>query len=572
VTLQPLIPYPYQREAIDDILRRWDGGSTRVPVVCATGLGKSLIGSTLAREWLDRPENRGTRVLAIAHTIELIDQMAGHMRRANPGRSVGVMMGARNRPSAEIVVGSRQTLASEARLNQLRNVSMIIIDECHFAVRTNTYGKILEHFKAFDDDSPVKVLGLTATLSRSDKQKLSSIWEDCSFTRDIMFGIRNGFLLDVRGERITVDELDMRNVAKKGGDWDAASLGEELERSFAIDTIAKEYARLAGVRKGLAFWPLVATAQHAAQVFNDIGIPSGVVYGAQDKRERAAVLAAHRSGDIKCVHNAMALTVGYDDPTVDVILMGRNTRSRQLYVQMAGRALRTPPGVPRHLWEPALLIDVTGASEDNDLKLFIDLSPERPLKNVYDEHEDATLGELDEFAIAIEEELAEKRAGASFEFESDEYAGPVTTKTFDPLGRSKVWGQTDGGTYYVKASVNDKADAFVFIVESLKGDPGTYDIVQCGVYQPWARGTEHVGLHLDMALSWGEELAGDAYNTRKGSWRKKAPSDAQVRLAARYGIDARMFVTAGDLGEAIDHAQATQRIDPLVASVRSRMQ
>jgi superfamily II DNA or RNA helicase len=542
--------------------------------VCATGLGKSVIASVLVDEWLEA--NPGKRVLSIAHTVELIDQMAKHMRRT--GRRVGVMMGARNQPTAEIVIGSRQTLANQRRLNQLRNVGLIIIDECHFSVRTNSYGKILEHFNAFDEFSPVKVLGLTATLSRSDKQKLSSIWEECSYSKDIMFGIRNGFLMDVRGERIVVPDFDMSNVATRGGDWDAASLGEELERSFAIETIAKEYERLSEGRKGLAFWPLVATAEHAAQVFDDMGIPSGVVYGAQDKRERARVLADHREGRILCVHNAMALTVGYDDPSVDVILMGRNTKSRTLYTQMAGRALRPPedeqgrPIDTRTLTRKALLIDVTGASADNDLSLFIDLSPERPLSDAYELNPGASLADLDEFALAIEEELAEKRAGASFEFESDEYAGPVATKAFDPLGREKVWGQTSGGTYYVKASVASKADAFVFVVESLAASQGRFDIVQCGVREAWARGTEHVGLTLDEALSHGEELAGDAFNTRKGAWRARQPSEKQWSLAARYGIQRDELMSAGVLSELIDQCQATARIDPLVASVRSRVQ
>lgn len=586
-------PRDYQRAAVDDTFSRWDAGATRVPVVCATGLGKSVIAGTTVREWLARPENAGKRVLAIAHTVELIDQLAKHMRKNNPGRSVGVVMGARHRPTAEIVVGSRQTLANERKRAQIKNVGLIIIDECHFSVRNNTYGKILEHFKAFEgeDGSPpeVKVLGLTATLSRSDKQKLSSIWEDCSFSRDIMFGIREGFLMDVRGERIVVDQLDMRNVAVRGGDWDASSLGEELERSFAIETIAAEYKRLAGDLKGLAFWPLVATAEHAARVFNDMGVPSGVVFGAQDKRERARVLAAHRAGDLRCVHNAMALTVGYDDPGVDVILMGRGTKSRGLYTQMAGRGLRPPedehgrPIDTRTLGRKALLIDVTGASADNDLSLFIDLSPERPLRDAYDEHEDASLLELDEYAIAIEEELAEKAAGASYEFESDEYAGPVTTQAFDPLARKKVWQTTEGGTFFVKSTVHATADSFTFIVPSLSGGEGTYDVVQCaedGAYDQernavlpaWARATEHVGLALDIALTLGEELAGSAYNTTSGTWRRRPPSRGLQTLARRNGIDPTLYERAGDLSDAVSAAIASRRIDPMVASVRSRMQ
>lgn len=604
----------YQREAIDDLRRRWDAGSTCVPIVCATGLGKSVIASNAAKEWLDA--NPGKRILAIAHTVELVDQMAKHMRNANPGRRVGVVMGDRNNATAEIVIASRQTLGrSETRRRQLRNVGMIIVDECHFAVADGEYGVILRHFGALPDcdhddiiegagcwtcrntgftqgEAQVKVVGFTATLSRSDKKKLSSIWEECTFSRDIMFGIRNGFLMDVRGERVVVDELDMRNVRTRGGDYDAGSLGEELERSFAVEAVAKEYTRLAGARKGLAFWPLVATAQHAADVFNEAGIPSAAVWGEMDKRERRRILAAHRAGEIQVVHNAMALTVGYDDPSVDVIVIGRQTKSRNLYIQMAGRGLRPPedefghPVDTRTLKQTALLIDVTGASENADLSLFIDLSPERSLQGTYDLHPDATLSELEEFfAEQIEEEIGEQRAGASFTFDSDEYRGATTTAAFDPLARGRVWGKTLGGTYYVKSTVHEKADSYTFIVESMTGDPGTYDIVQCaeaGEYDArrnaivprWARGTEHVELSLELALSWGEELAGDAFSSRKAAWRGRAASEKMRALARRNGVDPDdpALARAGELSEAIDQAIASRRIDLLVDQVRSSVQ
>lgn len=238
---------------------------------------------------------------------------------------------------------------------------------------------------------------------------------------------------------------------------------------------------------------------------------------------------------------------------------------------MVGRALRPDLTIPASERRPALIIDVSGASDGNDLRSLIDLSPERPLGEIYDEHEDATLAELDDLMREIESELDEKRAGASFEFESDEYAGPVTTQTFDPLARDKAWQQTAGGAYFVKSSVNAKADSFTFVVDSLAGDPGTFDLVQCDAYGRWARATEHVGLHLDMALAWGEEMAGDAYNARKSSWRGRPASEKQKALAARYGIDGE-GMTGGQIGEAIDLAMATRVIDPLVARVRSSMQ
>ena len=583
----------YQREAIDDIQARWNAGAVRVPTVMATGLGKSIVFSTLADEWLN--ENPGQRVLVIAHTHELIEQAAKHCRNAAPRRRVGVVMADRNETLAEIVVASRQTLASAKRRGQLRNVGMIVVDECHFSLRTNSYGAILEHFGAFDNPSPVKVVGFTATLARSDKGKLSSIWEACTFSRDILFGIRNGYLLDVRGERITVPDFDFANVRTRAGDYSDTDLADEMERTFAPEVIARDYARLAGQRMGIAFWPLVATAYAGAEAFNAAGIPSAVLHGELPKLERRLILKRFHEGEIRVVHNAMVLTVGFDEPRADVVVVARPTKSAVLYQQIVGRVLRPDLTIPPEQRQKALILDVTGASEGNDLRSLIDLSPERKLKQTQDT-EGLSLLELDEYQIEIEQELEEKRAGATTYFDSPAYDGETIIKSFDPLGRSKVWGQTPAGHYFINAG----GVGYVFLVPSIEGDPGTYDVVVCSPHgyvrdgvSPWARSTEHRGLPLEMALNWGEDVAGQiggtVLSTRKSKWRGGKPSEAQKRYAYSLripGVTKRTgefavglgatyetrdvyetTLSKGELSEAIDNINAARRIDPLVKAV-----
>lgn len=574
----------YQRAAIDDTFARWSAGATRVPIVMATGLGKTRTFCGLISEWLDA--NPGKRALIIAHTNELIEQGAAAARAVMPGRRVGIVQGPRNNTTADVVMSSRQTLASAKRRNQLRNVGLIVIDECHHAHDANTYGAILRHFGALDcdvtpRDPAVKVLGVTATLARSDKKKLSTVWEDCTFTRDILFGIRHGYLLDVTGARVVVDELDMRNVAVRGGDFSESALGEELERSFAVERIAEKYVEVAKDRKGIAFWPLVATAQHAADVFNEAGIPSAVVHGAMDKAERRRVIADLRSGAIQVVHNAMVLTEGFDDPTVECVVIGRPTKSAPLYQQMVGRALRPDLTLPVSERRPALIIDVTGASEGNDLRSLIDLSPERRLDDAYEADPDASLGELSDIAEEIEAELAEQRAGATWDFESDDYDGAVTTQAFDPLARDKAWSLTDGGHWFVRSSRIAKGDSFVFLLPSLSGPEGTWDVAGCSRnigYDPmrdaapeWATGTAWVGLTLEQAMLHSEGIAGDAYNTRRNSWTNRPPGKHLKIAAWRAGVEVGSR-THGELQEAVDQAVASARIDPLVARVRSGMQ
>lgn len=592
----------YQREAIADLAARFGRGDTRVPLVLATGLGKTQIFTTYADQWL--AENPGRRVLIIAHTDELISQAAKRALQVAPRRRVGIVKASQNETLAEIIVSSRQTLASVKRREQIKRVGLIIIDEAHHAVRTNTYGKILEHFGAFDDPSPVLVAGFTATLARSDKAKLSSVWQDCTFTRDILFGIRNGYLLDVRGERITVPDMDMSRVRMRAGDYSDTDLAEELERTFAPEVIARDYKRLAEidniqhvsggqwstVRRGIAFWPLVETAYHGAKAFEDQGIRSGVVHGGTPKPERRELLQrfhlplTHPEA-IDVMHNAMVLTEGFDEPTADVVVVARPTKFSALYQQIAGRALRPDLTIPPEQRQKALILDVVGASDNHDLRSLIDLSPERKLKQTEDT-DGLSLLELDEYQIEIEEGLEEKRAGGTTYFDSPAYDGETIAKAFDPLGRSKVWGQTPAGYYFIKAG----GVAYVFLVPSIEGDPGTYDIVTCSPHgyvrdgiSPWARGTEHRGLPLEMALNWGEDVAlavgghGTASLTgRKSKWRKEAPTEKLMR----YGFNLRItgvqknddgtfvsLLSKGELAEAIDAVNAARRIDPLVKMV-----
>jgi superfamily II DNA or RNA helicase len=604
MTLDPMaILRPYQRDAIEHLWKSWDAGMTRVPMVLATGLGKTKIFTRVVYKWL--AENEGKRVLVIAHTDELISQAAAEMRAANPGIAVGIVKAGLNETHCRIIISSRQTLASEKRRAQLNRVGLIIIDEAHHAVRTNTYGKILEHFGAWDEhiewcacvngpvsaiDSrctvgAVKVLGLTATLSRGDKAKLSTVWEDKpvpTFRKDILFGIRNGFLLDVRGERVIVPDLNMKNVKTQGGDYQDASIAEELERTFAPQIVAEKYAEVAKqkggrLRQGIAFWPLVETAYHGAEAFEGAGIPSAVVHGGLPKEERKLILKRFQAGEITVIHNCMVLTEGFDAPWADVVVIGRPTRNGGLYQQMVGRVLRPDLTVEASLREKALILDVTGAGQNNDLRCLIDLAPERPLKKHDDDDEDFSLLELE---LELEESIA---SGSAPWLEDEVYVGPAETKAFDPLHRDKVWAQTPDGTYFMSAG----GSHYIFLGESVYGDPGTYDVVWCSKVDwntpPQSAGsTDYRALPLEEALLWAEEEAisrgghgAKTLSSRKSKWRDEPASEPLKNKARANGIRNNKAtgrdldtMTKGELVELIDAKIAAKSIDPLVRRLK----
>lgn len=584
----------YQTQAITDLVMRWDSGATRVPMVLATGLGKTEIFTPLEALWvagnkytapLHVSYGLGARVLVIAHTDELIEQAARKARERNPHLSVGIVKAALNQAHCQIVVSSRQTLASEKRRAALNNVGLIIVDEAHHALSSNTYGKILDHFGAWtkECDHPdecflcgdlprVKVAGFTATLARGDKGKLSTVWEECTFRRDILFGIRHGYLLDVTGQKVQVPDLNMGNVKTQGGDYQDASIAEELERTFAPQIIAQKYAEVArnsgnNLRQGIAFWPLVETAYHGAEAFEDAGISSAVIHGGLPKEERKLILKRFRAGDITVIHNCMVLTEGFDAPWADVVVIARPTRSAPLYQQMVGRVLRPDLTLPAGQRGKALILDVVGAGAQHDLRSLIDLSPERPLSQVEDD--DLSLLEMEELLLQMEENV---QSGVIAEDISYVHDGPTEVVEFDPLHRTKVWDQTPGGTFYISAG----GAQYVFLNES---EPALWSIVWCTKSGALKAGLAHdVALPLEEALVLAEDIAMEkggvgtkALTSRSSRWRKEPPTDAQLRMAHSRGIDTD-GMNKGEVSAAIDQKIATMRIDPLVRTVKANQE
>lgn len=561
----------YQREAIVDLRERFAFGHRRVPMVLATGLGKGSIFT--APLLLDPYLNARRRVLIVVHTEELTEKAVKEARQQNPGRRVGIVKAGLNQVTADIIVSTRQTLVSEKRRAAIRNVGLIIIDEAHFAHAGNTYGRIVEHFEAA---GPVDICGFTATFARSDRNKLSSLWstERRPFTRDIIFGIRNGYLLDVEGERLIIPDMDLSNVKRSGGDFQDSSLAEEMERTFAPEVIAEQFAaseRVAG-RLGMVFWPLVDTAYTGAKAFAAAGITSGVVHGGMAKPERRAVLRAFHNREIQTVHNAMVLTVGFDEPRADVAVVARPTKSAPLFQQIAGRVLRPNLELPPERRGKALLMQVAGGA-DHDLRQLVDLSPHRPAEI----DDGMSLLQIDDAWVIEQEETEQQGTGQAPEYAED-YAGATITVSWDPLGRDKLWSRTPGGAWFMSAG----SVGYVFLVESVSGEPSHFDVVLCSKLSyrrdgvdPWAKATDYADLPLEEALGWAEELAIEtgghgtkSLTGKKSAWRRAEPSEAQKNYATRLGIDPT-GLSKGELSERIDNVNAARRIDPLVTAVRA---
>lgn len=82
---------------------------------------------------------------------------------------------------------------------------------------------------------------------------------------------------------------------------------------------------------------------------------SAIVTGQTPKAERERILQDFKSGKIRVVFNVNCLSVGFDYPELDTVVLARPTRSLRLYYQQVGRAIR-----PHKEKQSAWVIDLCG--------------------------------------------------------------------------------------------------------------------------------------------------------------------------------------------------------------------
>ncbi len=346
----PIHLRPYQRDALAAVEARFNAGDRSTLLNIATGGGKTVIFAELARR-------TSGRTLVLAHRAELIQQAAAKIE-AVTGQAPGIEMGGvRANASDRIVVGSVQTLVRINREIIGETFELVVIDECHRAAAAS-YRAIIDKYQ------PDKLLGVTATPFRADDRELGAVFESLAYTASMIDLMVQGYLVDVRVHALPV-EVNLSNVRTRHGDLASDDLGEALSHVLApvAAMIADSYAS----RKLLAFCPTRATSVALVASLIQRGLPAAHIDG--ESPDRAQILADFRSGKIRFLSNANLLTEGYDEPSIEAILLFRPTKSKGLLTQMIGRGTRLHPGKD-HL----IVIDPLYQTERHDLVSVPDLA------------------------------------------------------------------------------------------------------------------------------------------------------------------------------------------------------
>ena len=340
---------PYQQEAHDSILRKWDEGADKLLLVLPTGTGKTIVFAAVTNDRV----RQGSRVLILAHRGELLEQAADKL-----SRSTGLGSALEKADSScigswyRVVVGSVQTLMRENRLKRFSNdyFTTIIIDEAHHCI-SESYQKVLQYF------NKAKVLGVTATPDRGDMRDLGTYFEQIAYEYTLPAAIREGYLSPIKALTIPL-KIDISQVGIAQGDFKAGEIGTALDPF--LEQIATEMETYCKDKKTVAFLPLVKTSQKFRDILIRHGFAAAEVNG--NSEDRSDVLKDFDDGKYNVLCNSMLLTEGWDCPSVDCIIILRPTKVRSLYCQMVGRGTRLSPG-KAHL----LLLDFLWLTDRHDL-------------------------------------------------------------------------------------------------------------------------------------------------------------------------------------------------------------
>lgn len=378
----------YQKEALSAVMEAIKT-QKNVLVQAATGAGKTILFSALIKQFLKRKKD--ARVYVLAHREQLIWQARSKLCQVWPEceKDIGLACASTGRKVdvfKPIVIGSPQTLSRGPET--LPRADMMIIDECHRLAPANKDSQYRRLIDAMRGNSPeMRLVGVTATPYRLGqgliygeqcKDKGANWFDSMCFSIGTELLQEQGYLVPLR--LFAPVDPDLSEVGTADGDYIVKQLSDTMSKAVHVHSALDAVERHASGRKHIVVFAV--SIQHAELLrdsFRETGRKAEAVHSKMPHGERLRILKAFDDGEIDVLCNVGVLTEGWDCKPVDCMVMCRPTKSPALYVQMAGRGLRTCKGK-----KDCIMLDVSGnwtrhgRPENPDLKTRGKKEPDTP--------------------------------------------------------------------------------------------------------------------------------------------------------------------------------------------------
>lgn len=328
--------YGYQQEDINKIFKVLEAHPERYNLLyqLPTGGGKTVIFSQIVREYIQRTSKK---VLILTHRIELCKQTS-KMLDGFGVRNKIINSSIKELPDQDqfmCFVAMVETLNN--RLNdekvELENLGMVIIDEAHY----NSFRKLFKFFnKCF-------ILGVTATpLSSNIKLPMKDNYRELIVGDSINSLISKGFLAKANTYSYDVGLSTLK--VGINGDYTVKSSEELYSNLNMQEKLLDAYMEKCQDKKTLIFNNGINTSKEVYETFRNAGLDIRHLDNTTSKQDRRDILKWFKKKPDAILTSVSILTTGFDEPTVESIILNRATKSLTLYYQMIGRGSRVLPG------------------------------------------------------------------------------------------------------------------------------------------------------------------------------------------------------------------------------------
>lgn len=353
---------PYQTDVIAQTHAAWNAGAKNVLAQLATGGGKTVIFSKIAKDW-------PAPVIAVAHRVELVSQISLTFARngirhniiapkAAIREIVSLHMAELGRAfydqnARHHVAGVDTLIRLPANTPWFSQIGLVIQDEGHHPLKGNKWGKAADLFPNAHGFYP------TATPVRADGKGLGRHADGIMDALIIGVGMRDlinmGYLTDYIIFAPETD-LDLSQVPiTASGEFSMSKLRAATHRSHITGDIVEHYLKHAPGKLGVTFAVDIKAATEIAERFRANGVPAEVISSKTPDLLRASIMRKFKNRELLQLVNVDLLGEGFDCPAIECVSFGRSTASFGLYCQQFGRALRTLDGKHK-----AIIIDHVG--------------------------------------------------------------------------------------------------------------------------------------------------------------------------------------------------------------------
>ena len=323
--------YHYQKGAIQKIFQCFESAVDDYHLLyqLPTGGGKTVIFSEIVSQYL---KTRNKKVLVMTHRIELCKQTSNVLSEFGVrNKVVDSKAKLDDQKDYDCFVAMVETLNNRLKDDKLdiSDIGLVIIDEAHY----NSFTKL---FKFFERSF---ILGVTATpLSSNIELPMADNYNELIVGESIESLIENNFLAKANMFSYNVGLTSL--VVGANGDYTVKSSEDLYTNNEMLSKLMDAYNERCINKKTLIFNNGINTSLFVYDLFKRAGLPIAHLDNTTTKKERSNILKWFNETPNAILTSVSILTTGFDEPSVEAIILNRATKSLTLYYQMIGRGSR----------------------------------------------------------------------------------------------------------------------------------------------------------------------------------------------------------------------------------------